>query len=300
MQQMPDSMQYNFLNGGPPDGCIRFVVNSTIIIYRIPREYAADMIRNEELRRPGVYFLLSTIDDTFYVGQSDIRADGSAVLGRMMENHQSDPRIDDWTEGYAFTSSIPHFLSATELNYLERKFYDIAKAGGRFVQNENLLNRPAPHFTEPDVLKQDSLDKYASAALYPLETVLGFSFKKLSGSPSDGEDRIEVSLCRSLSGIRANGVFIPETQHLIVRAGSDTSEINRLDHGRFKGYAELRQKLEMDGTIDTDAHTFTRDWDFSSPSAASCVVVGSSSDGRAEWKLSDGMTLAAYIANREM
>ena len=54
-------------------------------------------------------------------------------------------------------------------------------------------------------------------------------------------------------------------------------------------YAALRLSLETDGTIESGI--FTKDYEFSAPSAASSVVLGRSSSGSKEWRATDGTML---------
>ena len=58
-------------------------------------------------------------------------------------------------------------------------------------------------------------------------------------------------------------------------------------HG--KGYYKLRLQLENEGII-KDRH-FQKDYEFSSPSAASTVILGRNSNGNLDWKTSDGKNL---------
>jgi hypothetical protein len=55
----------------------------------------------------------------------------------------------------------------------------------------------------------------------------------------------------------------------------------------------LRQKLVADGVlVEKDRFfTFTKDAEFSSPSAAAAVVHGGGANGLTEWKTKDGTTL---------
>ena len=57
----------------------------------------------------------------------------------------------------------------------------------------------------------------------------------------------------------------------------------------------LRQKLEEDGTISDkgDRLIFLKDYEFNSPSQASDVIKGNSSNGWIEWKNKNGVTLDA-------
>jgi len=55
----------------------------------------------------------------------------------------------------------------------------------------------------------------------------------------------------------------------------------------------LRDKLIADGTlVQTDGfYLFTRDVEFSSPSAAASVIEGGSANGLIEWRTKDGRVL---------
>lgn len=55
----------------------------------------------------------------------------------------------------------------------------------------------------------------------------------------------------------------------------------------------MRQKLKDDGTltVKTDHLVFSRDTEFSSPSAAAAVIHGGHANGLIAWKNKDGKTL---------
>ena len=59
-----------------------------------------------------------------------------------------------------------------------------------------------------------------------------------------------------------------------------------------QNYMELRNSLIADGTI-VDG-VFTKDYTFGSSSAAACVVLGRSANGRKEWTLLDGRPYGKY------
>ena len=128
---------------GTLEGCIRVVAIPHITIYRIPHDFAQNLTGEPELKQAGIYLLVNAENRTFYVGQADSRDNGNGLLGRMLEKH-SNPVIDDWTVGYALTSGTPHFFGATELNWLERFFYDEAMKAGTY----SLLNGNRPHASD--------------------------------------------------------------------------------------------------------------------------------------------------------
>ena len=76
----------------------------------------------------------------------------------------------------------------------------------------------------------------------------------------------------------------------VVYAGSKIS--SDTTDGFPQNYASLRNTLIAKGTIINNV--FVKDYIFSSPSAAACVVLGRSANGRKEWALLDGRTYGKY------
>ena len=139
----PFSITVDYIEG-QADGTIRVEVKTNnIILYQIPRNSAQNLTDRDELKKAGIYLLLNRERRNLYIGQADLRSNGEGVLNRMLESH-SDPEIDSWQVAFVLTSSTPSFLGATELNYLEKFFYDEALRCGRY----NLLNKIPPHSGE--------------------------------------------------------------------------------------------------------------------------------------------------------
>ena len=92
-----------------------------------------------------------------------------------------------------------------------------------------------------------------------------------------------------LSGRGGNATGCPlDSDNFIVYAGSKISQ--DVTDGYPQNYAELRDSLIADGTI-VDG-VFVHDHTFTSSTAAACVVLGRSANGRKEWTLLDGRTYA--------
>lgn len=81
-----------------------------------------------------------------------------------------------------------------------------------------------------------------------------------------------------------------DSENFIVYAGSKVS--TDVTDGFPQTYANLRNSLVADGII-VDG-VFSRDYTFTSSSAAACVVLGRSANGRKEWTLLDGRTYGKY------
>ena len=79
-----------------------------------------------------------------------------------------------------------------------------------------------------------------------------------------------------------------ENEGFVVRKGSRVAP--SLTEGLQQTYVDLRKKLVDDNSIVDN--TFVRDVDFVSVSAAASVILGRSANGRKEWSLLDGRTIA--------
>ena len=94
-----------------------------------------------------------------------------------------------------------------------------------------------------------------------------------------------------LSGRGGNATGYPlDSDNFIVYRGSKISK--DITDGFPQNYANLRDSLIADGTI-VDG-VFVKDFTFTSSSAAACVVLGRSANGRKEWTLLDGRTYGKY------
>lgn len=94
-----------------------------------------------------------------------------------------------------------------------------------------------------------------------------------------------------LSGRGGNAFGYPlDDDDFIVLAGSKISK--DVTDGLSQGYLDLRNKLISDGII-VDS-VFSKDYTFTSSSAAASVVLGRAANGRKEWTMLDGRTYGKY------
>ena len=94
-----------------------------------------------------------------------------------------------------------------------------------------------------------------------------------------------------LSGRGGNATGYPlDSDNFVVYAGSKISR--DVTEGYPPNYASLRASLVANGIIVNNI--FVRDYTFTSSSAAACVVLGRSANGRKEWTLLDGRTYGKY------
>ena len=110
-------------------------------------------------------------------------------------------------------------------------------------------------------------------------------------SPSSTKSDSPLLTCQG-RGVIATGHDTP--QGFVVQAGSFAAadEVPSLKE-HFSNVCELRVDLLKSGVLIPDGNLFrfTQDYTFNSPSLASAVVLGRSSNGRVDWKDSTGKTL---------
>jgi hypothetical protein len=126
--------------------------------------------------------------------------------------------------------------------------------------------------------------------IHQLMPVLGADALVPIGSASAGSDQEQVLLCE-IKGLKATGHLIP-TGFVVLR-GSQAVLKERASAHQYPYTLASRAKLIKDGALvkDGEHFIFSRDVEFSSPSAAATVVHGGSANGLLAWKTRDGKTL---------
>ncbi len=301
------SITVDFLHG-TTDGCIRVVAVPHITLYRIPHDFAQNLTSEPELKQAGIYLLVNTVAQTLYVGQADSRDNGNGILGRMLEPHTKKKEIDQWDVGYALTSGTPHFFGATELNWLERYFYDEALKAGRY----ELLNGNRPHASDINFSTKTILGNYTDYAFFLLKNQVGCdAFSPIAKAKpvnptkvnqtstttdsTANNPRLTLYITSLKKDVDATGI-LQNPQGILVKAGSKISTTSNLANQKHQaGMEKRRQQLISSGIIQD--RVFTVDYKFESVSTAAAVILGTSSSGNAVWKDKNGTSLGNLNAN---
>lgn len=173
------------------------------------------------------------------------------------------------------------------MKFLEWFSYTEAKKAGRFrLENDNIPNQTYA----PEPIRADLLDHFDTIRI--LVSTLGYPiFDTITKPPQR-----EVLTCK-VKDISAEGQYTEDG--FVVFKGSQSA----LEESKSVGswITGLRAKLKEEGVLvaDGNVYRFTSDYLFSSPSAASGVVLGRNSNGWTEWKYGDGRTLNEVKRNQE-
>lgn len=174
------------------------ISNWTGIGFNIPRSYVELCGDRQELTYSGIYFLLGNDEDgndTFYVGQADVRKNKKGVLNRATEPH---PEIDYWHTVVTITTK-DNSLSGTKISYLENKFFNEAKNANRYL----VKNLKEPSLGNPSEEEEAEMDEFID---YVKLLVRGFGYKFFEpiSKPKQTKEKV---LTYKFKGLVANGML---------------------------------------------------------------------------------------------
>jgi hypothetical protein len=270
-----------FLPTGDPEG-LRIIEKSnwTGQGLMFPRALYPEVRQRPELGRTGVYVLWGPSESgqlpRVYVGEGDF------VRDRLDQHYK---QKDFWTHAIVFTSKDEN-LNKAHVQYLEARLVALAAEAKRAkLDNGNVPQLPV--LSEAD--RADAEAFLADVLLcLPVLGVNVFERPKVPAPTASESEGVQELILRA-KGIEARGIYAAEG--FIVRAGSQAVK----DEAKScpVSASKLRKALREKGVLKDagDYYLFSQDYTFSSPSAASDVLLGYSSNGRTEWKDAKGRTL---------
>jgi hypothetical protein len=264
-----------FLADGTPDG-LRIVEKSNWIGRAVvcPRSQFREAKARPEFNKTGVYVLRGPSEEgdlpTVYIGEGD------PALPRL-ERHFATK--DFWTSLVLFTSKDEN-LNKAHVQYLEARLTSLARDAKRCVlDNGNVPQLPS--LSEPDTAEMEGFLE-EMLLIYPVLGLNVFERPQARQTP-------ERKLFLRARGITAEGY--EDAEGFVVLAGSQVANDTVPSAHRY--LVTLRQSLLERNIIVPDGGTLKlgQDYTFDSPSTAAGVLLGRSSNGRIEWKDSEGRTL---------
>jgi len=245
-----------------------------------PRTELDDLLAREELESAGVYFLLGTNPDTgklqAYIGEAEVIRD-------RLKQHKA-KALDFWTSVVVFVSKDEN-LTKAHVRFLENRLWQASKLAGRYeLENTNGSN---PKLPESD---REDMEVYL-ARIRQVLPVLGSDLL----TPISGSTRLtktQPSLVNKIKNALANGKRTEEG-FVVFKGSTAVLTIRPSAESQHPFVVALRQKLIQDGTlIEKDGlYSFTKDTEFSSPSAAAAVIHGGGANGLTAWRDAAGKTL---------
>jgi len=286
------SLQLFFIDGRPDGMLTAEVFNWTGHVLRIPRTQLKDALTRNQARFTGVYVLIGEKDEEAcaYIGEAE-------ELAVRLRSHAKEK---DWWETAILITSTANNLHKAHVKYLEARLVEIADAvKAAALENGNIP--PRSSLSEADQANMesflDTLQMVLPAIRVDMFMDKSRAISETSRSSTGPLPTFELSTPRI--GLKATAVL--KDGELIVQAGSLARGEWVGDRAQKTNYHTLYDELTESGVLEsTGEHTrFTRDYAFSSPSAAGAVVNGRSTNGRTSWKVKgDGRTYADWEADQ--
>lgn len=188
----------------------------------------------------------------------------------------------DDSERRKWLNRIANLVPLTRQRNSSAQNYDFATKKKKYFQSQN---GTSSYVLTTQVL---SIDSWTPEVVEARQKTLEDVFRKNweLDTPQQGETEKPIFKVAGRGG-NASGHLLDGEGFAVEKGSRIASDIT---DGLQQGYAEQRKKLMDDGTI-VDG-VFTKDYVFTSVSAAAAVVLGRSSNGRTEWKTLDGQTIA--------
>jgi hypothetical protein len=242
-----------------------------------PRSEFEGVIGREESGSSGVYFLTGNDPESgkpaIYVGEAEnIRDRVKAHLEK-----------DFWNQIVYFMSKDEN-LTKAHIRYLEGKLIEQARQANRAL----VINGQSSGAKLPESDREDMevfLEK-----IYQLLPVLGVELLVAAAGKAATDAEKEMLYCE-IKGLKAKGRLTPNG--FLVLKGSQAVLKERASSQKYPWPVNMRQRLKDEGvlSVSKDHLAFTRDEEFSSPSAAAAVVHGGHANGLTAWKNKQGRTL---------
>jgi len=242
-----------------------------------PRSELDGVLTRDEAGKSGVYFLSGTESESgkpaVYIGEAE------SIRERLRVHLDK----DFWNHVLFFISKDEN-LTKAHIRYLEGRLIEQAKAAGRAkVMNSQTGGSKLPESDREDM-------EIFLQRIQQLMPVLGAdALVPIGSTPTDHVER-QLLVCE-IKGLKAIGHLIPTG--IVVLKGSQAVLKERASAHQWPYTLASRKRLIEDGTLVEDGGhlPFTRDSEFTSPSAAATVVHGGSANGLIAWKNKDGKTL---------
>ena len=251
--------------------------NWTIQAVAGPRSEFEGVVGREESARSGVYFLTGNDPESgkpaLYVGEAE----------NIKDRVKAHLEKDFWNQIVHFTSKDDN-LTKAHIRYLEGKLIEKARQANRaLVMNGQSSGAKLPESDREDM--EVFLEK-----IYQLLPVLGVDLLVAIVSKPAADTEKEMLYCE-IKGLKARGHLTPNG--FVILKGSQAVLKERASAKKYPWPLNIRQRLQDEGVLSAskDYFEFTRDEEFSSPSAAAAVVHGGHANGLIAWKNKVGKTL---------
>ena len=242
-----------------------------------PRTELDELLQREELDKAGVYILSGSDplsgSPRAYIGEAE-------VIRERLKQHK--PK-EFWISAIVFVSKDEN-LTKAHVRYLENRVLTEAAQVGRCTLEQN-----QPGGAKLPESDREDMEVFLSH-IRQLLPVLGSDLLIPVGQPAAKQQSGGILFCR-MKGAEGRGRRTPDG--FVVFRGSTAVLQERESAKKYPYVLTLRNQLIANGTLvkKDGFYEFTKDTEFSSPSAAAAVIEGGSANGLIEWRTEDGRVL---------
>lgn len=273
---MPAATIKLFLSNGDAQGLrIAELSNWTGKALAAPRTELESLLKRDELNQSGVYFLVGTNAESnkprAYIGEAE-------DVGKRLKQQREK---EFWIHSIVFVSKDEN-LTKSHIRYLEGRLIETATKIGRFeLENDQTSGAKLPEADREDM---EVFLTRVSQLLPVLGCDILTPLVKLEKSNGANE-----SLTFSIKGLIAKGQQTPNGFVVF----KDSEATLDLRPSAPPWVIQMREKYVIDGTLMnlTGKFKFTKDVEFTSPSAAAAVVCGGHVNGLTAWRNTAGKNL---------
>lgn len=248
-----------------------------------PRAKLIDLLKREEFDKPGIYLLKSDpvkaeYNEKIYIGEAE-------KVGNRLKQHLNNPD-KDFNECIVFISK-DEMLTKSHIKYIESRLVQIAnEAKNAEIENANIPTESA--LSEADVSDME----YFIEQIKLILPISGITALVPNTVLIENRDKVQEQNEKSIKyfidskGIKAS--MYEASDGFIVLKDSYASMTT--SKSIMESWLRLRKKLIESGNLfeDNCKLKFAADTIFSSPSAASSIILGRQSSGPLEWKTEEG------------
>ena len=242
-----------------------------------PRTDLDDLLVREELEKAGVYVLLGTDVASnrpkAYIGEAE-------VIRERLKQHRTK---EFWTSVIVFVSKDEN-LTKAHVRYLEQRLLAEAEKTRRFILEQNQAG--GAKLPESD---REEMEVFL-ARIAQLLPVLGTDLITPVGDAQPASRHDNLLICRNKN---AEAKGMQTASGFVVFKGSTAVRDERPSAENYPYVIAQRRQLVADATLveQNGLLVFSRDVEFTSPSAAAAVIHGGSANGWAAWKNREGKSL---------
>lgn len=242
-----------------------------------PRTELDELLQREELDKAGVYILSGSDplsgSPRAYIGEAEI-------IRERLKQHKTK---EFWISAIVFVSKDEN-LTKAHVRYLENRLLTEATQVSRCALEQNQAS--GSKLPESD---REDMEVFLSH-IRQLLPVLGSDLLIPIAQPAAKQQSGGILFCR-MKGAEGRGRRTPDG--FVVFCGSTAVLQERESAKKYPYVLSLRKQLIANGALThkDGFYEFTRDTEFSSPSAAAAVIEGGSANGLIEWRTKDGKVL---------